>query len=95
MRESETLEENALNRGSDEAIHRITVMIWNYENFRQNIIHVIRNYSTAKSPGIRRKDKEDKEKKQEEMVALIAENAKTGSYTPKFDERYRTREINA
>jgi len=24
------------------------------------------------------------------MVALIAENAKTGSYTPKFDERYRT-----
>lgn len=27
---------------------------------------------------------------QEEMVALIAENAKTGSYTPKFDERYRT-----
>ena len=27
---------------------------------------------------------------QEEMVALIAENAKTGSYTLKFDERYRT-----
>ena len=24
------------------------------------------------------------------MVALIAENAKTGSYTPEFDERYRT-----
>ena len=35
--------------------------------------------------------------KQEEMVALIAENAKTGSYTPEFDERYRTiaEEINA
>ena len=31
------------------------------------------------------------------MVALIAENAKTGSYTPEFDERYRTiaEEINA
>ena len=24
------------------------------------------------------------------MVALIAENAKTGFYTPEFDERYRT-----
>ena len=27
--------------------------------------------------------------KQEEMVALIAENAKEGSYTDEFDERYR------
>ena len=26
--------------------------------------------------------------KQEEMVALIAENAKTGTYTQEFDERY-------
>ena len=50
-----------------------------------------------------RKAKENREKeekikeKQEEMVALIAENAKTGSYTPEFDERYRiiAEEINA
>ena len=29
------------------------------------------------------------ERKQEEMVALIAENARGGSYTDEFDERYR------
>ena len=56
------------------------------ENFRQNIIHVIGSYGTAKESG----EYEEKIKeKQEEMVALIAENAKTGSYTPEFDERYR------
>ena len=93
--ESETLEENALNRAVMEAIHRITSDDMEFmENFRQNIIHVIGNYSTAKES----EEYEEKIKeKQEEMVALIAENAKTGSYTPEFDERYRTiaEEINA
>lgn len=92
--ESEILEENALNRAVMEAIHRITSDDMEFmENFRQNIIHVIGSYGTAKSPGNTKKDK----RKQEEMVALIAENAKTGSYTPEFDERYRTiaEEINA
>lgn len=92
--ESETLEENTLNRAVMEAIHRITSDDMEFmENFRQNIIHVIGNYSTAKSLRNTKKDK----RKQEEMVALIAENAKTGSYTPEFDERYRTiaEEINA
>ena len=71
-----------------EAIHRITSDDMEFmENFRQNIIHVIGNYNTAKESG----EYEEKIKeKQEEMVALIAENAKTGSYTPEFDERYRT-----
>ena len=71
-----------------EAIHRITSDDMEFmENFRQNIIHVIGNYSTAKES----EEYEEKIKeKQEEMVALIAENAKTGSYTPEFDERYRT-----
>ena len=76
-------------------IHRITSDDMEFmENFRQNIIHVIGNYSTAKES----EEYEEKIKeKQEEMVALIAENAKTGSYTPEFDERYRTiaEEINA
>ena len=93
--ESETLEENALNRAVMETIHRITSDDMEFmENFRQNIIHVIGNYSTAKES----EEYEEKIKeKQEEMVALIAENAKTGSYTPEFDERYRTiaEEINA
>lgn len=97
--ESETLEENALNRAVMEAIHRITSDDMEFmENFRQNIIHVIGNYSTAKESGeYEEKIKEKIKEKQEEMVALIAENAKTGSYTPEFDERYRTiaEEINA
>ena len=78
-----------------EAIHRITSDDMEFmENFRQNIIHVIGSYGTAKESG----EYEEKIKeKQEEMVALIAENAKTGSYTPEFDERYRiiAEEINA
>ena len=93
--ESETLEENALNRAVMEAIHRITSDDMEFmEHFRQNIIHVIGSCGTAKESG----EYEEKIKeKQEEMVALIAENAKTGSYTPEFDERYRTiaEEINA
>ena len=93
--ESETLEENALNRAVMEAIHRITSDDMEFmEHFRQNIIHVIGSYGTAKESG----EYEEKIKeKQEEMVALIAENAKTGSYTQEFDERYRiiAEEINA
>ena len=53
-----------------EAIHRITSDDMEFmENFRQNIIHVIGNYNTAKESG----EYEEKIKeKQEEMVALIA-----------------------
>ena len=50
--ESETLEENALNRAVMEAIHRITSDDMEFmEHFRQNIIHVIGSYGTAKESG--------------------------------------------
>lgn len=52
MRGIRNTEENALNRAVMEAIHRITSDDMEFmENFRQNIIHVIGNYSTAKESG--------------------------------------------
>lgn len=55
-------------------------------NFRQNVIRVIGSYGGEQEP-----DEYDEkiEQKQEEMVALIAENARVGSYTDEFDEGYR------
>ena len=86
--DSETLEEEALNRAVMEAIHRITRNDGDFVGaFRQNVIRVIGNYEKEQEPD----EYEDKIKaKQQEMVALIAENAKTGSYTQEFDERYRS-----
>lgn len=54
--------------------------------FRQNVIRVIGNYGQTKA------DKEYEERiqeKQQQMVGLIAENAKSGTYTEEFDERYK------
>lgn len=86
--DSETLEEEALNRAVMEAIHRITRNDGDFVGaFRQNVIRVIGSYGKEQEPD----EYEDKIKaKQQEMVALIAENAKTGSYTQEFDERYRS-----
>lgn len=86
--DSETLEEEALNRAVMETIHRITRNDGDFVGaFRQNVIRVIGNYGKEQEPD----EYEDKIKaKQQEMVALIAENAKTGSYTQEFDERYRS-----
>ena len=86
--DSETLEEEALNRAVMEAIHRITRNDGDFVGaFRQNVIRVLGNYGKEQEPD----EYEDKIKaKQQEMVALIAENAKTGSYTQEFDERYRS-----
>lgn len=54
--------------------------------FRQNVIRIIDNYGKEQETD----EYENKLKaKQQEMVALITENAKTGSYTQEFDERYR------
>lgn len=93
--DSETLEEGALNRAVMEAIHRITRNDGDFVGaFRQNVIRVIGSYGKEQQPD----EYEGKIKaKQEEMVALIAENAKEGSYTQEFDERYRriAEEINA
>ena len=70
-----------------EAIHRITRNEGDFVGaFRQNVIRVIGSYGREQQPD----EYTDKIKaKQEEMVALIAENAKTGAYTQEFDERYR------
>lgn len=78
-----------------EAIHRITRNDGDFVGaFRQNVIRVIGSYGKEQEPD----EYEGRIKaKQEEMVALIAENAKEGSYTQEFDERYRriAEEINA
>ena len=85
--ESETLEENTLNRAVMEAIHRITSDDMEFmENFRQNVIRVIGSYGGEQEPD--EYDEKIKEK-EEEMVTLIAENARVGSYTDEFDEGYR------
>ena len=87
-KKSETLEEGALNRAVMEAINRITRGDGDFVGaFRQNVIRVIGSYGGEQEPD--EYDEKIKEK-EEEMVALIAENAKTGSYTQEFDERYRS-----
>lgn len=86
-KKSETLEEGALNRAVMEAINRITCNDGDFVGaFRQNVIRVIGSYSGEQEPD--EYDEKIKEK-EEEMVALIAENARVGSYTDEFDERYR------
>ena len=93
--DSETLEEGALNRAVMEAIHRITRNEGDFVGaFRQNVIRVIGSYGREQRPD---EYTSRIKAKQEEMVALIAENAKTGAYTQEFDERYRriAEEINA
>ncbi len=85
--DSETLEEGALNRAVMEAIHRITRNEGDFVGaFRQNVIRVIGSYGREQQSD----EYSDQIKaKQEEMVALIAENAKVGDYTQEFDEQYR------
>ena len=86
-KKSESLEEGALNRAVMEAINRITCNDGDFVGaFRQNVIRVIGSYGGEHEPD--EYDEKIKEK-QEEIVALIAENAKEGSYTDEFDERYR------
>ena len=86
-KKSETLEEGALNRAVMEAINRITRGDGDFVGaFRQNVIRVIGSYSGEQEPD--EYDEKIKEK-EAEMVALITENARVGSYTDEFDERYR------
>ena len=86
-KKSETLEEGALNRAVMEAINRITRGDGDFVGaFRQNVIRVIGSYGGEQEPD--EYDEKIKEK-EEEMVTLIAENARVGSYTDEFDERYR------
>ena len=86
-KKSESLEEGALNRAVMEAINRITRGVGDFVGaFRQNVIRVIGSYSGEQEPD--EYDEKIKEK-EAEMVALITENARVGSYTDEFDERYR------
>ncbi len=86
-KKSESLEEGALNRAVMESINRITRGDGDFVGaFRQNVIRVIGSYGGEQEPD--EYDEKIKEK-EEEMVALIAENARVGSYTDEFDERYR------
>ena len=86
-KKSESLEEGALNRAVMEAINRITRGDGDFVGaFRQNVIRVIGSYGGEQEPD--EYDERIKEK-EEEMVSLIAENARVGSYTDEFDERYR------
>ena len=86
-KKSETLEEGVLKRAVMEAINRITRGDGDFVGaFRQNVIQVIGSYNGEQEPD--EYDEKIKEK-EEEMVALIAKNARVGSYTDEFDERYR------
>ena len=86
-KKSESLEEGALNRAVMEAINRITRGDGDFVGaFRQNVIRVIGSYSGEQEPD--EYDEKIKEK-EAEMVALITENARVGSYTDEFDEGYR------
>ena len=86
-KKSESLEEGALNRAVMEAINRITRGDGDFVGaFRQNVIRVIGSYGGEQEPD---EYNEKIKEKEEEMVALIAENARVGSYTDEFDERYR------
>ena len=83
----DTLEEGALNRAVMETKNKITRGDGDFVGaFRQNVIRVIGSYGGEQEP-----DEYDEkiEQKQEEMVALIAENGREGSYIDEFDERYR------
>ena len=83
---SETIKEEALNRAVMEAIHRITCDDREFiETFRQNVISVINTKEALQEEN----DYDTLLKnKQEEMLALIMENAKAGEYTQEFDARY-------
>ncbi len=86
-KKSESLEEGALNRAVMEAINRITRGDGDFVGaFRQNVSRVSGSYSGEQEPD--EYDEKIKEK-EAEMVALITENARVGSYTDEFDERYR------
>lgn len=85
--ESPTIEESILQRAVMDAIQKIAANDGDFVGaFRQNVIRVIGSYSNTKEDEVF----EEKIKvKQQEMVALIAENAQSGSYTEEFDRRYQ------
>lgn len=82
---SETIEEGPLNRAVMEAIRKIARNEGDYIGaLRQNVIMVLGSHGRNQDPD--EYDAKIKEK-QNEMVELIAENAKAGSYSDAFDKR--------
>lgn len=70
-----------------EAISKITANDGDFIGaFRQNVIRVIGNYGQTKED-----DEYEKliKEKEQQMVELIAENAKAGTYTEEFDKQYK------
>ena len=92
---SATLEENELNGAVMQAINRIASNDGEFIGaFRQNVLRVIGSHNQEKEPD----DYDERIKqKQDEMVALITENAREGACADTFDDRYRciAEEINA
>ena len=85
--ESPTIEESLLKNAAMNAIQKIAANDGDFVGaFRQNVIRVIGSYGQTEE------DDEYEEKikeKQQEMVALIVENAKVGIYNEEFDKRYQ------
>lgn len=84
---SPSIEENLLHNAVMRAIQQIAAGNGDFVGaFRQNIIRVIGNYGNTEE-----KDEYDDmiKAKQDEMVALITENAQTGVYNEWFDKRYK------
>lgn len=84
--ESVTIEESVLNHAVMSTIHKIARNEGDFLGaFRENVIRIIGNYGQVEE----KDEYEDKIKeKQQEMVDLIAENAKTGAYSEAFDRWY-------
>lgn len=86
---SKTIDENILNNAVMNAIYEIVKNEGEFvDAFRQNVIRIIGSYGEIKDSETNTYDGMI-QKKQEEMVLLIEENAKLGAYTEAFDERYR------
>jgi len=84
---SPTLKETPLNEAIMAATNSVVENRGEFVGtFRENVIRVIGNYSTRNVPT---EYDEQIEKLQNEMLALIEENARNGSITEDFDEHYQ------
>lgn len=86
---SKTIDEAVLNEAVMKAICQIVQNDGEFvDAFRQNVIRIIGSYGEVKDNETDIYE-ETIQKKQEEMVLLIEENAKLGSCTEEFDAQYR------
>lgn len=85
--ESPTIEESLLKNAVMNAIQKIAENDGDFVGaFRQNVIRVIGSYGHTEEDD---KYEEKIKEKQQEMVALIAENAEAGNYNEEFDKKYQ------